>query len=281
MQTKAFLDKITGTFAYRDQVVRAEYLPAQDAQYGELSEALAGPVQQMLAAQDIEQLYTHQVAAIDAVRAGENVAVVTSTASGKTLCYNIPVVERLLSVPDSRALYMFPTKALAQDQLRGLEKLVGGAEVLELKAGTYDGDTPRSRRRSLRDEANIIMTNPDMLHCGILPNHSRWAHFIERLDFVVIDEIHSYRGIFGSNVANVIRRLRRICRHYGHQPVFILCSATIGNPGEHAETLLGMPVKIVDNDGAPRGPKTFVLWNPRTWTRPAWPAAAPTLKPRS
>ncbi len=262
MQVEDFLQHITNSVDYGEQIVRVERLGAREAQFGELSEPLSPPVREMLAQRGIDRLYTHQVDAVEAVRRGESVAVVTSTASGKTLCYNIPVIERLLAAPASRAIYLFPTKALAQDQLRGLEKFVVGCEQLELKAGTYDGDTPTSLRRSLRDEGNVILTNPDMLHCGILPNHSRWAPFFERLGFVVIDEIHTYRGIFGSNVANVIRRLRRICRHYGTEPIFILASATIGNPAEHAEKLIAQPVTLIDNDGAPRGPKSFVLWNP-------------------
>lgn len=269
MQVDDFLQHITSSRHYDDQIVRLERLPAREAQYRELSEPLSAVVQEMLGQRGIEQLYTHQVEAIEAVHRGESVAVVTSTASGKTLCYNIPVVERLLADPQSRAIYLFPTKALAQDQLRGLVNMVAPeassaapGEALDLKAGTYDGDTPTSLRRSLRDEGNIILTNPDMLHCGILPNHSRWAHFFERLSFVVIDEIHTYRGIFGSNVANVIRRLHRICRHYDTDPIFILASATIGNPAEHAEKLIGKPITLIDNDGAPRGPKSFVLWNP-------------------
>ena len=262
MQVEAFLQHITNRVDYAGQIVRAERLPAREAQFGELSEPLSAPVREMLAQRGIERLYTHQVAAIEAVRRGESVAVVTSTASGKTLCYNIPVIEKLLADPQSRAIYLFPTKALAQDQLRGLENFVDPASGIDLKAGTYDGDTPTSLRRSLRDEGNVILTNPDMLHCGILPNHSRWAHFIERLSFVVVDEIHTYRGIFGSNVANVIRRLRRICQHYDANPIFILASATIGNPAEHAEKLIGKPITLVDNDGAPHGPTSFVLWNP-------------------
>jgi len=181
MQVDDFLQHITGSLHYDEQIVRLERLGAGEAQYGELSEPLSPPVREMLAEQGIERFYTHQVAAIEAVRRGESVAVVTSTASGKTLCYNVPVIERLLADPQSRAIYLFPTKALAQDQLRGLAKFVAPCDGLDLKTGTYDGDTPTSRRRSLRDEANIILTNPDMLHCGILPNHSRWAHFFARL----------------------------------------------------------------------------------------------------
>ena len=210
----------------------------------------------------IERLYTHQVQAIDAIRSGEDVAIVTSTASGKTLCYNVPVLERLVADPDTKALYLFPTKALAQDQLRGLMRYLELDPSLPLVPGTYDGDTPPNARRKLRDEGNVILTNPDMLHQGILPRHPSWGQFFRNLAYVVIDEMHTYRGVFGSNVGCVIRRLSRICQHYGGRPQFVCCSATIANPAELAEKLTDRPVTLVDDDGAPRGPKKFVFWNP-------------------
>jgi len=259
MDVERFIDYVKTAPYYRGQIVTVVDIAAQDAQYGELRPPVPQKLQAALAEAGIRRLYTHQVTAVEAVRRGENVVVVTGTASGKTLCYNIPVLEGLLQDPQLRALYLFPTKALAQDQLRGLSRYTAH---IPFKTGTYDGDTPRNLRRTLRDEANVILTNPDMLHAGILPNHSRWAHFLGRLRYVVIDEIHVYRGIFGSNVANVIRRLRRICRHYGADPLFICCSATIGNPKEHAEAVVGQEVTLVDNDGSPRGPKKFVVWNP-------------------
>jgi len=257
-----FVNHIRSGPNYRGQVVYDQDIPAQPARFAELSEDLSPVVKRLLDADGIEQLYTHQVDAIEAIRGGKHVVIVTGTASGKTLCYNVPVLEALVTNPGLRALYMFPTKALAQDQLRTLNAYRDGAPELELIAGTYDGDTPRNQRRTLRDEANIILTNPDMLHAGILPNHARWGHFFEQLRFVVIDEMHTYRGIFGSHVANVIRRLRRICEHYEARPLFVCCSATIGNPGEFASDLVGLPVTVVDNDGSPRGAKKFVLWNP-------------------
>ncbi|MFP4250090.1 MAG: DEAD/DEAH box helicase, partial [Armatimonadota bacterium] len=187
----------------------------------------------------------------------------TGTASGKTLCYNIPVVEALLDDPMATALYIYPTKALAQDQLRGLSTLETDEMSEWFMAGTYDGDTPGNLRRRLRDGGNVILTNPDMLHQGILPHHARWNRFFTHLRYVVIDEVHAYRGVFGSHLANVMRRLHRICRHYGAEPQFVCCSATIGNPREHAERVVGAQMELVDEDGAPRGPRRFVLWNPR------------------
>ncbi|MBK8231413.1 MAG: DEAD/DEAH box helicase [Candidatus Eisenbacteria bacterium] len=227
----------------------------------------------------MERLYVHQAAAIDAVRTGRNVVVVTGTASGKTMCYNLPVLEGLLEDPNARALYLFPTKALAQDQLKGLKRFLDEEETevargrtrtrggprpgaLHFNAGVYDGDTPTALRNRLRDEANLLLTNPDMLHSGILPNHSRWAEFFTRLRYIVVDEIHVYRGIFGSHVANVLRRLSRICRHYGCEPTWICASATIANPAELAEKLTGHHFDVVDRDGSPRGTKHFLLWNP-------------------
>lgn len=259
-----FLEEIASAAGYAGQIVHVEEIPARGASYGKLAKRLPGPIQEALSALDIQRLYSHQAEAIESIRAGKHTAIVTGTASGKTLCYNLPVLARLLAKPEAKALYLFPTKALAQDQVRGLRRLADAhPELADLvRCGTYDGDTPGPTRRKLRREANIIMSNPDMLHQGILPYHSRWGSFFADLDFVVVDEIHTYRGIFGSNVANVLRRLNRICRHYGASPTYVCCSATIANPAELAERLVGMPVTLVDRDGSPRGPKRFVLWNP-------------------
>jgi len=210
----------------------------------------------------ISSLYTHQAEAVQLAREGRDIVVVTSTASGKTLCYNIPVIEALMRDPKAAALYVFPTKALAQDQQRGLARIRELESLLPVRSGTYDGDTPDSARRQLREQANVILTNPDMLHQGILPSHPSWRRFFAGLRYVVIDEIHAYRGVFGSNVANVIRRFRRVCAHYGSDPTFICCSATIANPGELASGICGKPVQVVDNDGAPRGARKFMFWNP-------------------
>jgi DEAD/DEAH box helicase domain-containing protein len=259
-----FLEDIVSSQGYAGQIVHTEEIPAREAAYGELAEPLPGPIREALSSLDIRRLYSHQAEAIESIRAGKHTAVVTGTASGKTLCYNLPVLERLLANPEAKALYLFPTKALAQDQVRGLRRLADShPELADLvRCGTYDGDTPSPTRRKLRREANVIMSNPDMLHQGILPYHSGWGGFLADLDFVVVDEIHTYRGIFGSNVANVLRRLSRICRHYGSSPTYVCCSATIANPAELAERLIGMPVQLVDQDGSPRGPKRFILWNP-------------------
>jgi DEAD/DEAH box helicase domain-containing protein len=247
-----------------NSLVHAQAIPARGAVYGQLDRPLPEALADALRAGGIEQLYVHQAEALSHARAGEHFVVVTGTASGKTLCYQIPLLERWVDDPSATALLLFPTKALAQDQLKsllGLQDAAAGA--LPFVAGTYDGDTPPRLRTKLRDEAALLLTNPDMLHSGILPNHARWARFFTNLRYVVCDEIHVYRGIFGSNVANVLRRLRRICRHYGSDPLFICSSATIANPKALAENLTGHPFRLVDNDGAPRGAKHFVLWNPR------------------
>ncbi len=239
-------------------------IPARPARHGDLAVPLAPPLVEALEAQGIARLYTHQVHAIERLRAGLDTVVVTGTASGKSLCYHLPVLERLLEEPEATALYLFPTKALAQDQLKGLTRLALGhpAMLARMQAGVYDGDTQTSTRRKLRDTGNLILSNPDMLHAGILPQHPRWARFLRQLRFVVVDETHVYRGIFGSHVANVLRRLERVVAHYGGAFRYVFCSATIRNPGELASALAGREVSVVDDDGSPRGEKHFVFWNP-------------------
>lgn len=246
------------------ELAHLERIPARPALYGELESPLPEVLREVLEAQGIEHLYSHQARAIDLIRGGSNVVIATGTASGKSLAYHLPILERLLLEPSAVALYLFPTKALAQDQLRGLSRLADGTPLLRrtLVAGTYDGDTPGQTRRRFREQATAILTNPDMLHQGILPYHSRWSRVFSNLRYVVVDEVHTYRGIFGSHVANVLRRLKRVARHYGADPRFILSSATIRNPGELAERLVGDEVTVVDEDGAPRGPKLFAFWNP-------------------
>src|SRR6266508_2326099 len=208
----------------------------------------------------VRQLYSHQAKAYDTVAKGENLVVVTPTASGKTLCYNLPVLQALVQQPESRVLYLFPTKALAQDQLAELMEL---AKTLpDMRMYTYDGDTPQDARRSVRARANLVLTNPDMLHSGILPHHTKWVNLFQNLRYIVIDELHAYRGVFGSHLANVLRRLKRICRHYGSAPQFIMASATIANPKELAERLTGEPVSELSESGAPAGEKVFVCYNP-------------------
>ncbi len=209
----------------------------------------------------VEALYTHQATVIEHARAGRNVVVVTPTASGKTLCYNLPVLDAIARDPAARALYLFPTKALAADQLAELRSLADAAK-LDLKTSTYDGDTPANVRSVVRAAGQVVISNPDMLHAAILPHHTKWFKLFENLQYVVIDELHTYRGLFGSHVANVIRRLRRICRHYGSDPIFICASATIANPKDLAERLIEAPVTLVDDNGAPRGRKHVVIVNP-------------------
>jgi DEAD/DEAH box helicase domain-containing protein len=244
--------------------VRIRRLPAREAEYGTLDPPLPDAIGSALRGLGIERLYGHQVEAIASVRDGRHTVIVTGTASGKSLCYQVPIAERLLADPESTTLLLFPAKALAQDQLRSLTAFADACPPLKalLEAGTYDGDTSPQARRKLRDGGNLILTNPEMLHMGILPYHGRWFRFIERLKLVVVDETHTYRGIFGSHVAHVMRRLRRVLDHYGVSPTFVFCSATIGNPRELAARLLGDDVHVVDRDGSPAGGKTFVFWNP-------------------
>lgn len=262
MNAERFLEHLQSGSFYRGQAAHIRKIPGVPAEYDELQRPLPEILQQALGRMGIERLYTHQVECIEQLRQGRHVAVVTSTASGKSLCYNLPVLETLIAQAEAKALYLFPTKALAQDQLRGLFRLAEKSEGLPLLAGTYDGDTPPDTRRRLKEKGNVILTNPDMLHQGILPKHPSWAPFLANLKYVVMDEIHTYRGVFGSNVANVIRRLRRLCREYGSDPLFVCCSATIANPGELCERIVGLPVHVVDRNGAPRGSRYFVLWNP-------------------
>ncbi len=241
-------------------------LPAEPARYGEWPARLDARIVEALGARGIERPYTHQARAIEGAlgRAGERPAdqvIVTPTASGKTLCYTAPVLQAILDDPSARALYLFPTKALAADQLDELHGIVSDAS-LPVRTFTYDGDTSPKARRLVRTSGHVVITNPDMLHTGILPNHTKWVRLFENLRYVVIDELHTYRGVFGSNVANLLRRLRRICNFYGADPVFICCSATIANPGELAEALIGRPVEVVDDNGAPRGERTLALFNP-------------------
>ena len=258
----SFIQQLENDWHGRDQIVHVEDLPHRKARYGRLSNAVHPQVQSALRERGIEKLYLHQTRAISKVRGNHNVVVVTGTASGKTLCYKIPILEKICNNPQAKALLIYPTKALAQDQLRGFQGLLQANPNLKFEAGTYDGDTPTDQRRKLRDKSNCILTNPDMLHCAILPNHDRWASFFSNLQYVVVDEIHIYRGIFGSHFSNVIRRLNRVCRRYGSKPTFVCCSATIANPKELAERIIHQPCELVDEDGSPSGPKRFVMWNP-------------------
>jgi DEAD/DEAH box helicase domain-containing protein len=246
-------------------VTAVRKLDAMAAQYAPFPDALDPRLARALRARGVEQLYTHQAEAIAHALAGRHVVTITPTASGKTLCYNAPVLNEILNDPATRALYLFPTKALAQDQLAELHQMVellgadGGGEI---GVFTYDGDTPQDARRAIRGRAHVVLSNPDMMHSGILPHHPRWAKLFENLKFVIIDELHAYRGVFGSHLANIIRRMQRICRHYGSDPTFICSSATIANPRELAERLVGAPFELVEKSGAPRGEKCFLFVNP-------------------
>ncbi len=262
MNFKKYIESVMHERHYREQVVHVHTLEPREAFYKKPDPPLNEKVENVLRKTGIDRLYTHQVDAINAVGRGENVVIVTSTASGKTYCYVIPILEDLIKRPDDRMLLIYPTKALAQDQLRRFNQINDKENDFTYFAGTYDGDTPTDLRRKLRDNGNLILTNPDMLHQGILPNHSKWAQFFSRLKYVVTDEIHMYRGVFGSNMSNLYKRLQRICSFYGSNPQFINLSATIANPKELTEKLINRPVTVIKNDGSPKGRKYFVLWNP-------------------
>ncbi len=248
------MELLLRSLARQDQLVHLERSAARPPEYA----ATARPLPPLLR-ERLPPLYTHQARAIDLVRRGRSVAVATGTGSGKSLCFQVPIAEAVLAAPtDASALLLYPTKALAHDQLRSLS----GLEVPGLVAATYDGDTEPDRRAWVRRHANVVLTNPDMLHAGILPNHGRWATFLMRLRYVVLDELHTLRGIFGTHVAHLVRRLRRLCALYGSNPTFILGSATVGAPGALASAICGLKVEEVVEDGSPRGERLFALWNP-------------------
>ncbi|MDW7738490.1 MAG: DEAD/DEAH box helicase [Bacillota bacterium] len=246
---------------FMSNVTRWEVVPAYNGEYLDFPGYMEPQLVNALNKKGITRLYSHQGEAIEAILRGNNVVVVTPTASGKTLCYNLPVVSSIIKEPSSRALYLFPTKALSQDQVAELRELTGTLDV-NLNCYTYDGDTEPGLRQSIRRSGHIVVTNPDMLHSAILPHHTKWVQLFQNLKYIVIDEMHQYRGVFGSHVANVIRRLKRICAFYGADPKFILCSATIDNPGELAELLIGESIKVIDHNGAPKAEKHFILYNP-------------------
>jgi len=245
---------------YHDRITGSFMIPGRAGRYAPIPDDVPAALAAALKARGIEQLYSHQADAWDAAQRGEHVAIVTPTASGKSLCYTLPVVAAAMTA-QAKALYLFPTKALAQDQVAELLELNRAGE-LGVKAFTFDGDTPGDARQAIRLHGDIVVSNPDMLHQAILPHHTKWAQFFENLRYVVIDEIHTYRGVFGSHVTNVLRRLKRICAFYGVTPQFILCSATIGNPRAHAEALIEQRVHAITESGAPSGDKHVLLWNP-------------------
>jgi DEAD/DEAH box helicase domain-containing protein len=252
-------------FALRDRegeiLTAVRHFPARPAQWAQFPAWVHGDLRAAYKAKGIDSLYSHQAGAAEAAHEGKNIVIVTPTASGKTLCYNLPVINAILENSDTRGIYLFPTKALAQDQLAEIHDL---NQRLDNRFGvfTYDGDTPSDARKAIREKSHIVLTNPDMLHTGILPHHTRWTRLFENLKYIVLDELHTYRGVFGSHLCNVLRRLRRIANFYGCQPQFICCSATIANPGELAGKLLETDVEVLNANGAPAAEKTFVFYNP-------------------
>lgn len=255
------LGSLVTRYRQEEVLTAVRQIPARDAKFRPVPAWVTSALSEAYRAKGIKELYSHQAMTAELVRDGKNVVVVTPTASGKTLCYNLPVLNAVLENPDTRALYLFPTKALAQDQLAELQDL---ARRLDDSFGvfTYDGDTPSDARKAIRERGHIVLTNPDMLHTGILPHHTKWMRLFENLRYIVIDELHTYRGVFGSHLANVLRRLRRVAQFYGSTPQFICCSATIANPGELASQLIEKNVEVIEDNGAPAGEKTFIFYNP-------------------
>lgn len=254
--------EILKAIGLKNEAIKAiHYLPPQPGRYRDYPPDVHPILLTALRKKGYNQLFEHQYLTWEKVRGGQNVVVVTPTASGKTLCYNLPVLQSILEDPSSRAIYLFPTKALSQDQRAELDEIISLLPE-EIKVSTYDGDTPQDARRAIRSQGHIVITNPDMLHSGILPHHTKWIKLFRNLKYVVIDELHNYRGIFGSHLTNVLRRLKRIARFYGSAPRYILCSATIANPVEMAERMVEEPVSLLDDNGAPRGEKYFIFYNP-------------------
>jgi DEAD/DEAH box helicase domain-containing protein len=264
---------------FKENIVTWHTIPEKPAQSVSLPDELNPVLKQSLKTKGIEQLYTHQKSAYEKTMGGKSIVAVTPTASGKTLCYNLPVLQSILQNPNSRALYLFPTKALAQDQKSEINEIIQAAGV-NINSYTYDGDTPANIRQRVRQAGHVVITNPDMLHSAILPHHTKWVSLFENLKFIVIDELHTYRGVFGSHVANVIRRLKRICRYYGSNPVFICTSATIANPLELAEKLTEEKMCLIDNNGAPSGRKHFLFYNPPIVNKPLNIRRSATLEVR-
>ena len=261
MNLAQLLESLKENPEFMENVTAWRTIPAVPASYAPWPADIDARLPEALGRHGVHQLYTHQASCFECAQRGEDFVVVTPTASGKTLCYNLPVLSAILKNPDARALYLFPTKALSADQVSELYELIELMGV-DIKTYTYDGDTPAAARRAVRQAGHVVVTNPDMLHSGILPQHTKWVKLFENLQYIVIDEIHTYRGIFGSNLANVLRRLLRLCEFYGSHPRFILCSATIQNPKELAETLIGREVTLIQNNGAPAGEKHYIFYNP-------------------
>ncbi|MGO4544812.1 DEAD/DEAH box helicase [Paenibacillus sp. 2TAB23] len=265
--TKKTLSEMIQELRGNENIINWTEIEPQEAKAKSIPESVDSRIRSALAKRGIEQLYTHQYTAYETIRKGENIVAVTPTASGKTLCYNLPVLQAIAEDDSSRALYLFPTKALAQDQKSELNEIISEMGI-DIKSFTYDGDTAPAIRTIVRNVGHIVITNPDMLHSAILPHHTKWVSLFSNLKYIVIDELHTYRGVFGSHVANVIRRLKRICKFYGSNPLFICTSATIANPKELAEQLTGSHMRLIDDNGAPRGRKHFVFYNPPIANKP-------------
>ena len=261
MNLEQMLEYFKASPKIRGNVTSWVELPAREAVYEDFPDFIDERIIKALEKRGVHKLYSHQASAVRAINEGNSVVVVTPTASGKTLCYNLPVLNSILKDEESRAIFLFPTKALSHDQTTELHELITEAGV-DVRTFTYDGDTPQSARKAIRQAGHIVVTNPDMLHSGILPHHTKWMKLFENLKYIVIDEIHNYRGVFGSHLANIMRRLRRICEFYGSSPQFICCSATIANPAELASRITGADVKLIDNNGAPSGEKHIIFYNP-------------------
>lgn len=261
MNTGQLLDYLKHNPDFASNVTHWQVMPARPAKYDDYPDCFDPALRAVLESRGVKRLYSHQRRALDLAQAGKDFVVITPTASGKTMCYNLPVLSEILRDNESRALYLFPTKALSSDQVAELYEIIKAMDA-HIKAFTFDGDTPVSARKAIRQAGHIVVTNPDMLHAGILPHHTKWVKLFENLKYIVIDEIHAYRGVFGSNLANVIRRLKRICEFYGSHPQFICCSATIANPRELAERLTGRPMELIAESGAPTGEKHVIFYNP-------------------
>ena len=261
MNTGQLLDYLKHNPDFASNVTHWQVMPARPAKYDDYPDGFDPALRAVLESRGVKRLYSHQRRALDLAAAGKDFVVITPTASGKTMCYNLPVLSEILRDNESRALYLFPTKALSSDQVAELYEIIKAMDA-PIKAFTFDGDTPVSARKAIRQAGHIVVTNPDMLHAGILPHHTKWVKLFENLKYIVIDEIHAYRGVFGSNLANVIRRLKRICEFYGSHPQFICCSATIANPRELAERLTGRPMELIAESGAPTGEKHVIFYNP-------------------
>jgi len=261
MNLLQLLKVLKGESSFMQNVTHWKDIPAREARYAKFPNHIHDAITEAYIKRGIKKPYIHQRAAMDELHKGKNVVIVTPTASGKTLCYNMPVLNSIIEDEASRALYLFPTKALSADQVSELYEIIQEAEI-DAKTYTYDGDTPAAARKAIRQAGHIVVTNPDMLHSGILPHHTKWVKLFENIKYVVIDEIHTYRGVFGSHLANVIRRLRRIMEFYGSSPQFICCSATIANPGELASSIIEDDVVVIDENGAPSGKRSFIFYNP-------------------